>query len=162
MAYWAGYVGPQSSENVADWYEKRVRAQHGGEAYYFVICALGSSEFLGTIWLRDFDSRLGGPELSIFVGAKERWNEGVGTDATQALTDFGFGFLDIARIWLTTDKDNQRSQHAFKKAGFVVEGTVRAHHRRRGRLADSVLMSMLREEWEALERPRSWDYQREP
>lgn len=158
VAYWAGFGGPQSSENIASWYERRVLAEHGRDAHYFVICPLGSRHFIGTAWLWNFGTHLGGPEFSIAVSDKSRWGSGVGTDATQAVTDFGFGFLDIQRIWLTTMVENERARRAFEKAGFVVEGRLRACERKRGNWHDSWLMAMLRADWEALDRPRSWDY----
>lgn len=158
VAFWAGYSAPLSVDTALDWYEKRVRAQHGREAYYYTICPLGSREFLGTIWLWNFGTRLGGAELSIYVADKARWGSGVGTDAVNALTDLAFGFLDLDRIWLVTSAENPRAIRAFEKAGFVTEGRLRQHQRRRGRLLDTMLMAMLRRDWEALSRPRSWDY----
>ncbi len=158
VAFWAGYVAPTSSDKVQDWYENRVRAQQGKEAYYFVISPLGSNDFVGTIWLWNMDSRIGGAELSIFIADKAYWGTGIGTDAVNALVDFAFGFLTLHRIWLFTSAENVRAKHAFEKAGFVLEGKIRGNQIRRGKVLDSLLMSMLRSDWESLKRPRSWEY----
>lgn len=158
VAYWAGYIAPQSSDKVYDWYENRVRVQHGKDAYFFVISPLSSNEFIGTIWLWNFDSRLGGAELSIFIANQSYWGTGIGTDAVNALVDFAFGFLTIERIWLYTSEENERAKHAFEKSGFVVEGKIRGHHIRRGKLFDSFQMSMLRSDWKSLKRIHSWEY----
>lgn len=158
VALHAGYISVAGSDGVADWYENRVRPRHGKDEWFFVISPLGSREFTGSCWLWNFDSRLGGAELSIFVADPERWGAGLGTDAVKATLDFAFGFIDLLeRVWLTTDADNRRAQRAFEKAGFRTDGRVRRHVRRRGQWIDSVLMSVLREEWEALTRPRSWE-----
>jgi RimJ/RimL family protein N-acetyltransferase len=61
-------------------------------------------------------------------------------------------------VWLTTGVANERSQRAFAKAGFTREGTLRSTQFDRGSTADAVVMSILRDEWEALPRPRSWDH----
>ena len=158
VAYWAGYVAPQSSARIRDWYESRVRPQHGKDAYFFVISPLGSRDFMGTIWLWNFDSRLGGAELSLFIADPFHWGKGAGTDAVNALVDFAFGFLTISRIWLYTSVENERAKHAFEKAGFLVEGKIRGHHIRRGKTFDSYQMSILRTDWESLDRLRSWEY----
>jgi [ribosomal protein S5]-alanine N-acetyltransferase len=158
VAFWAGYTAPLGMDQVNAWYEKRVKGEHGSSAYYFAICPLGSDEFIGTAWLWNLDSRIGGAEFSIFIAEPGRWAAGTGTDALRAVTDFGFGFLELDRIWLLTSAENTRAQRSFEKAGFVREGVLRGHHYRRGRLVEAVIMGMLRGDWQALDRPRSWDY----
>jgi RimJ/RimL family protein N-acetyltransferase len=156
-AQWAGYSAPYSRDGIADWYEKSIRARHGTDAYYFVVSPLGSDEFIGTTWLWNYDSRLSGPEFSIFMTAAQ-WGTGVGTDAVNATLDLAYGFTDADRIWLVTLVRNERAQRSFEKAGFSREGVVRKYHMYRGGFEDGVLMSILRADWEALERPRSWDF----
>jgi RimJ/RimL family protein N-acetyltransferase len=156
VAFWAGYGSPESRDSVESWYEKYVKDKHGSS--FFVICPLGSDEFIGTVWIWESDSRLGGLELSIFVGEPDRWGSGIGTDAMNAALDAAFGFRRTDRVWLLTSADNARAQRAFEKVGFVREGMLRQQHRVRGKPGDTVLMAILRDEWEQLDRPRSWDY----
>jgi RimJ/RimL family protein N-acetyltransferase len=75
-----------------------------------------------------------------------------------ALMDFGFGELRLERIWLDVYDFNKRAQRAYEKSGFKVEGIQRHAHYSRGQFQDGLLMSMLRDDWKALERKRSWDY----
>jgi len=157
VTYFTGYIAPQSVHDVQDWYETKVRGDDK-QKYFFVISPLGSAEFLGSVMLWNFESRLGGPELGIFLSDKESWGKGLGTDAVNAMLDFGFGSLAIHRVWLTTSARNDRAQRSFQKAGFSLEATIREHILQHGRYHDSLLMSILRGEWEKLERPRSWDY----
>ena len=49
----------------------------------------------------------------------------------------------------------------YEKCGFTLEGTQRHAVYRDGRFVDVHLMSILRDEWQALERKRSWDYRAE-
>lgn len=157
VAFWAGYTGPSSAGSVRDFYESRIRAKHGQE-YFLVISPIGSDDFIGSCWLWNFDSRIGGPEYSIYIAQPEKWGGGIGTDATNAMLDLGFGFRDLHRIWLFTYADNPRSRRSFEKSGFTFEGFARKSHVRRGEYKDSAVMSILREDWAALKRPRSWDY----
>jgi RimJ/RimL family protein N-acetyltransferase len=39
-----------------------------------------------------------------------------------------------------------------------MDGVLRRHRVRRGVWVDAALMSILRDDWEALDRPRSWDF----
>lgn len=153
---WAGYPWPHSEATVARWYED-VRRRHGHGEYWFAISPLGSDEFVGTVWLWSKGDRLDGLELSIFVTEQAGLGTGLGSDAIDAALDFIFGSYEIERVWLTTELDNERARRAFEKAGFQIDGTIRHHFRRMGQWRDSALMAIVREDWEALDRPRSWD-----
>ena len=109
------------------------------------------------MWLWGKGSRLDGLELSVFITAEAGLGQGIGTDAINAALDFIFGSYETERVWLTTETANARAQRAFEKAGFRRDGTIRHHFRREGEWCDSALMAITRGDWEALDRPRSWD-----
>ena len=153
----AGYGLPTSLDKVSDWYAHVVRPDHGKNGYYFVVSPLGSDDFIGTTWVWNFGSRIGGAELSIYMAEPGRWGTGLGTDATNATLDFVFGFTDIHRVWLATHVTNVRAQRSFAKSGFQPEGTIRQYVRHKGQMVDGLLMSVLRDDWAAFERSRSWD-----
>ena len=153
---WAGYPWPHSEATVARWYED-VRTRHGHGEYWFAVSPLGRDEFLGTVWLWSKGDRLDGLELSVFVTEEAGLGNGIGSDAVDAALDFIFGNYRTERVWLTTEVDNARAVRAFEKSGFRVDGTVRHHFRRAGEWRDSALMAIVRDDWEALERPRSWE-----
>jgi RimJ/RimL family protein N-acetyltransferase len=154
----AGYNGTMGRYHAEQWIQKRPQEGHGHGSWYWVISPLGSREFIGTIWLWNGENRLGGMELSIFVRASAGHSRGIGTDAIRAAVDFGFGSTETERIWMFTMGSNVRSQRAFAKAGFQQDGVVRHMARVNGQWIDAVLMSILRAEWEAQDRKRSWDY----
>lgn len=52
---------------------------------------------------------------------------------------------------------NDRGRRAYEKAGFHMEGTLRRARFSRGRHHDVHVMGLLRDEWEALPRPKAWD-----
>lgn len=157
VALWAGYGPPSSRDQVTRWYENTVLEQTKRGALFFAISPLGSEDYLGTIWIWNLDGRVGDAELSVYLGDPARWGKGIGVEAVNAAVDTAFGFSDIYRIWLYTDSSNPRSARAFEKAGFRREGVLRENAMRRGRREDSILMAILRSDWEALDRPRSWD-----
>jgi RimJ/RimL family protein N-acetyltransferase len=154
----AGYNGTMGRYHAEQWVEKRPLEGHGHGSWYWVISPIGSREFIGTIWLWNGENRLGGMELSIFVRASAGHGQGIGTDAIRAALDFGFGGGDTERIWMYTFAANTRSQRAFEKAGFQRDGVIRHIGRHNGEWIDGVMMSILRGEWEAQDRKRSWDY----
>ena len=152
---WAGYPYPHSEASSERWLDE-VKTRHGNGEYWFAISPLGSDEFIGSVWLWGKGSRLDGLELSVFVTADAGLGHGIGTDAINAALDFVFGSYEVERVWLTTEASNARAQRSFEKAGFQRDGTIRHHFRRAGEWRDSALMAIVRDDWEALERPRSW------
>jgi len=158
VAFWA-YGRPQSRDQVGAWYETFVRGK--SDSVFYVVSPIGSDELIGTVWIWKSDSRINGLELSIAMWATHLGG-GFGTDATNAALDAAFTETPTERIWLYTNAENARAIRSFEKAGFVREGVIRHQSRIKGRWSDAVLMAILREEWEKLDRPRSWDFDPAP
>ena len=79
-----------------------------------------------------------------------------------ALLDFGFGQLRLERLWLEVYDFNLRARRSYEKSGFSLEGTQRRAIFKRGKHRDVLLMAILRDEWAALDRRRSWDFDSAP
>ena len=136
---------------------RRYEASIGADdAFRFVICRLDDDEPIGRTDLFDIDRYHGSAMFGITIGDPALWGHGYGTDAINALVDFAFGRLRLERLGLGTDPRNLRAQAAYAKAGFREEGRVRNAYFQDGAFIDEVRMSLLRDEWAALPRPRSW------
>jgi RimJ/RimL family protein N-acetyltransferase len=75
------------------------------------------------------------------------WGKGYATETAKALTDFGFKVLGLHRIFATCDPANVKSAHVLEKAGMKCEGHIREHRWAKGRWRDSLLYSVLEQEW---------------
>ena len=91
-------------------------------------------------------------EMGIAIHDKAQWSEGLGTDAVRLVVDYAFEELNLNRVELTTDEDNVRALRCYEKVGFVREGLLRQHRLLDGRFGNTVVMGILRDEWEPLER----------
>ncbi len=138
------------------WFESMLE-QQGKSAYHFVICLLADGRPIGTAGFHHVNHEDGNASFGISIGEKGEWSRGYGTDALQAICDFGFGQLRLERIELDVNEPNRRAQRSYEKAGFVTEGTLRQAHFADGRHSDVLRMSLLREEWEAQSRNKSWE-----
>lgn len=147
---------PMSIALEEGWFERMLAAQ-GKDGYHFVICMLDAGEAIGTIGLFHIDHVNGSAGMGIVIGDKRLWGRGYGTDALNALLDLAFGELRLERIWLEVYEFNARARRSYDKCGFTLEGTARRALFRNGRHHDVLLMSILRDEWAALQRPRSWE-----
>ncbi len=137
-------------------YDSAVR-DDGEAVVRFVICRLDDDTPVGRADLFDIDRTNGHCTFGIAIGDPELWGRGLGTDAVNAIVDFAFGELRVERLMLDTDAENHRAQAAYRKAGFVVEGRRRHHWFVDGAYGDDLWMALLRDEWLALPRLKSWD-----
>ena len=149
--------GPMSLAAEERWFDAMLERQ-GKDNYLFVICLLADDRPIGTIGLHEVDYISGNASFGIAIGEKELWGRGLGTDALNAIADFGFGELRLERIWLYCYAFNPRGRRSYEKAGFSVEGILRRAHFQEGEHHDVLLMSLLRDEWQALPRLKSWEH----
>ncbi|MEU1486466.1 GNAT family protein [Streptomyces sp. NPDC005752] len=111
---------------------------------------------VGLIALYDQQLAEGTAEAYLML-AREHRGRGLAVAALDALTDLAFGELPMHRVEAFTHTDNAASLTVLAAAGFAPEGVRRSSCLHRGRRYDNAVLSLLRAEWEALERPRSWE-----
>lgn len=133
---------PPTLEDEFDWYEGR---RSDPDAVLWSIETL-EGRLAGTTELRLTPDHHRA-ELGIAIQDKTMWNQGLGTDAVRLVLEFGFEDLELNRIDLTTDEDNVRGRRCYEKCGFVEEGVLRQHRFVEGRFGNTIVMSILREEW---------------
>ena len=102
---------------------------------------------IGTIALDKIDALHKRALFGIFIGNKRYWGQGLGTQATKMILEYGFGKLRLNRIYLAVHAYNIRGLKAYKKAGFIVEGRFRDHIYRKGAYHDEIRMGILKNDW---------------
>jgi RimJ/RimL family protein N-acetyltransferase len=101
---------------------------------------------IGVAGLRHFNHQSRQASFGITLDKRE-WEKGYGTEATRLLVGYCFETLNLNRVWLHVYEHNGRGIRAYEKAGFRKEGVLRQDQYREGRYWDTVVMSILREEW---------------
>lgn len=89
-------------------------------------------------------------EVGIAIGDKSIWNQGYGTESMRLLLKHGFETLNLNRIALDVYESNHWAVRAYEKVGFVHEGRKRQAQYKSGKYQDVFLMSILRDEWNEL------------
>ena len=143
----AGYAAPMSLDQAKGWLDHVNEKSEKGEGFFFAVCELGNDRFVGTTWLKDVSYWHSNAELAIFMD-HDHLGAGFGTDAQRALLTFAFNTVGLQRIWLTVYASNARAIRSYEKLGFQREGLMRRSWRGSNGLEDSLLMAILREEWE--------------
>jgi RimJ/RimL family protein N-acetyltransferase len=140
--------GPAQEER---WYERNVGA---GDLQAWAIdvqpadMAAGPWNHIGSCGFHDIDARSRAGEVGIMIGAPDYWGQGYGTDAMQTLVAWGFYTLNLNRVFLRVFADNARAIRCYEKVGFQVEGRLRQDNFYNGVYRDTLLMGLLRSDWE--------------
>lgn len=116
----------------------------------FAVRTLADDRLIGFVAFDGINWQHGDTFVAIGIGDPAYRGSGYGTDAMRVMLRYGFLELNLYRIQLDTFSYNERAIRSYLKAGFVSEGRMRGMLLRNGRRWDLIYMSVLREEWKAL------------
>jgi RimJ/RimL family protein N-acetyltransferase len=104
---------------------------------------------VGVIGLHHFNWQIISAEFTIHIGEKEFWGSGAASEATDFIVKYAFETLNLNKIWLGVNEANVRAVKFYEKKGFVNEGKLRAEIFRENKYFNSIIMSILRKEYES-------------
>lgn len=113
----------------------------------FAIIDIETDKMIGTVGLHEVDHVNRTATLGIFIGNKDYWSKGYGTEAIRLILDFGFNYLNLNNIDLALMEFNQRALKCYQKCGFKEIGRRRKCKFINGKYYDSILMDILAEEF---------------
>ena len=100
---------------------------------------------IGSIGFHEISTKDKNATFGISIGDKRYWNHGYGTDATRYCCDMGFK-IKTASHW-RVHENNPRAIKVYKCLGFKKEGIKRESVLRKGKFHNSIVMSILKNEW---------------
>ncbi|MFQ6014718.1 MAG: GNAT family N-acetyltransferase [Anaerolineae bacterium] len=106
---------------------------------------------IGNVGLHKIDWKNSHAELGIFIGEKEYWDQGYGSDAVMAMLNFAFNEMNLHRVSLGVYAFNKRAIRCYEKCGFRHEGTEREVVFKNGNYHDHLIMGILRHEFNSRE-----------
>ncbi|ASO21472.1 RimJ/RimL family protein N-acetyltransferase [Actinoalloteichus hoggarensis] len=115
-------------------------------SYSFLLLGIeviADGALVGVAMLVDGNPETGRAELNIYLGERDRWNSGYGTEAARLLCRYGFDQMRLHAVSLSVVAENEAARHVYRRLGFVEEGRIRDGFRRDGRWHDMILMGML-------------------
>ena len=143
---WFPYARPRTEDDVRAMLE-RERAI----ALPFAQVDAASGRAAGVTTYRDVDDRHRTLEVGGTWLGRAYWRTAVNTEAKLLILGHAFEALGANRVAIKTDINNERSQAAIARLGAVREGVLRHQYvRRDGTLRDSVMYSIVPEEWPAV------------
>jgi len=84
-----------------------------------------------------------------FALRTDTWGQGLGEETVTLLLRLGFEQLGLHRLWGARSPVNDVSGRLMNKLAMIEEGTIRHHLRIRGAWRDSIVHSILEDEWRA-------------
>ena len=158
----AGYGGgpagrPGDVAAMARIVESAVVAAHRGERQAYVVRLAVGSDFgpaetvVGTSSLGEWDLVNERVHLGWTAYGPRWWGTAVNAECKLLLLGHAFDDCGFGRVKIQTDLLNERSQAAIARLGATREGVLRRHLRRAdGTFRDTVVFSVLRDEWPAV------------
>ena len=108
-----------------------------------------TDQLIGAAGLKDIDFKNRHAAFGITIGVPTEWGKGHGTEATALIVRHAFLAMNLNRVWLHVYEFNTRGMRAYEKVGFRKEGVLRQDTYRDGRYWDTIVMGILRADWEA-------------
>ena len=103
-------------------------------------------QFIGVVELMYIDGLHRHTEIQIIIHPDHQGN-GYAQAAIKAGVEYAFKVLNMHKVYLYVDIDNNAAIHIYKKVGFIEEGILRGHFFAEGQYHDSMMMGMLATEF---------------
>ena len=141
---------PQSTQTyIAD----ALKGQDAGHMLPWAVRDLATDPIVGSTRYHDFVAAIDRVEIGYTWYAQRCQRTSVNTTCKLLLLEHAFNTLGCAVVGLRTDNFNFRSQKAIEALGAKKDGVLRHHQARRdGTVRDSVMYSILKNEWPDVKR----------
>ena len=137
-----------SAELLKAYIDDALQLREKGVEYPFIVFDKSLGRYAGSTRLYDIQIENGALEIGYTWYGKDFRGTGMNKHCKFLLLQFAFETLNADRVGFRADARNQVSIAAMKSIGCVVEGTIRSHGiLREGGRRDSILLSILRDEW---------------
>ena len=114
---------------------------------YFLMVDRTTSEFIGRCGFHTWRPSHSRAELGYGIARAENMGKGFMKEALRAVVAHGFEVMNLQRVEALTGTGNIASQRLLRGLGFTYEGTMRAHYFKNEKYEDSMVFSLLRNEY---------------
>ena len=105
----------------------------------FIVDADGDSS--GLVELVEINTVHRSAEFQIIIAPASQ-GRGLAVQATRLALDYGFSVLNLHKIYLIVDRENEKAVHVYAKAGFRQEGVLKEEFFMNGQYRDVIRMGI--------------------
>ena len=117
------------------------------KGHNYSIIDINTNVLIGNCGYVNIDNLNQTAEAGIFIGNKDYWDRGYGTEALMLLMDYGFKAINLHSIFLRVYSFNKRAIKAYEKIGFKRIGVQREAIYRNMKRHDLIYMDILASEF---------------
>jgi RimJ/RimL family protein N-acetyltransferase len=139
---------PYEPTHLADHAEWFRTIRHRPDVVIFGIRRIADDCLVGSCQLHSISTVHRSAELQIRVGRADARGRGIGTDACALLLRHAFTDLNLHRVYLHVFETNERAIRLYTRTGFKQEGILRQSAFIDGRWLNTIVMSVLRDEYQ--------------
>ena len=143
-----GSTSPMGEDDAEVWYERI--ASDPARVWYVIVLDEGD-RVIGEAGLLRMSDDWRTTDMTVIIGEKSEWRKGYGTEVGQLLLDYAFNFVGMHRVAIGVVGFHEPALNYWKKLGFREEGVQRDGYFHEGAFHDFVMMSILEDEWRALQ-----------
>ncbi|GHU26698.1 N-acetyltransferase [Spirochaetia bacterium] len=115
--------------------------------HYYSIIDKNKNEIIGCCSFKSIDHLNQTAEIGIYIGNKNYWNKGYGSEALTLLLDYGFKALNLHNVLLNAFEYNIGAIKCYKKVGFNIIGKRREALKRERKTHNIIYMDILEKEF---------------
>lgn len=130
-----------SRKNVFEEFTKLIKSDD------IIFCIRKGKKIIGIIGLYEFNQIARNAELRVVIGEEDYLNKGYGMESVELILKYGFDKLNLHKIRLGCNSNDERANKCYKKCGFILEGIIRDYHFRNGVYYNANMYSILENEW---------------
>ncbi|MES5864064.1 spermidine acetyltransferase [Bacillus wiedmannii] len=140
MSYW--FEEPyEAFVELQDLYDKHI---HDQSERRFILEK--DNEMVGLVELVEIDYIHRRTEFQIIIDPNYQ-GHGYAAEATRLAMDYAFSVLNMHKLYLVVDKENEKAVHVYKKVGFMVEGELLDEFFVDGNYHNAIRMCMFQKEY---------------
>ncbi|QDU32224.1 Putative ribosomal N-acetyltransferase YdaF [Poriferisphaera corsica] len=137
---------PYELQHATDWIATHEKMRENQTGINFAIIIKDTNQPIGVVSLGMMSMHHRHAELGYWIG-QPYWSNGYVTEAAKAILDYGFNVCNLNRIYSYHVPENTASGRIMEKLNMAHEGTLRQHLNHNGKLTDSIVRAILKQDF---------------
>ena len=138
-----------NTKDLDKYIQAAIEARENKTSYAFIVFDKQLNDYVGCTRFYDMQIAFQTTQIGYTWYSKKCWGTKLNENCKFLLLQFAFDQMDFERVEFRADNTNKRSIAAMQKIGCTVEGVLRNHlPMPNGKRRDSIVLSILKEEWE--------------